>query len=212
MRAGLSSLPATSASSSCTLRVEARPLTETQRLTADMVQGDESAYHEFFARYFDRLLRYLIVAAHGDEELAREALQASLIRVSRRIRIFPADDDLWRWLTTIARHTLVDEQRKRGRRQSLWTRIQQHFAHSPPPPPAVDEPDPENAWLTMLQQGLEDLSLDDRLLLRRKYDDRQSVRTIANELGTTEKAIESRLSRLRLKLRQTVLSHLRHES
>src|SRR5215469_8161218 len=52
------------------------------RLTAEMSCGNERAYKDFYKLYFDRLLRYLLVVTQ-DEEQAREALQATLLRVAR---------------------------------------------------------------------------------------------------------------------------------
>ena len=44
-------------------------------MTRAMTKGDEMAYRNFHEIYFDRLLRYLLVVANGNEEAAREALQ-----------------------------------------------------------------------------------------------------------------------------------------
>ena len=40
-------------------------------LTAAMSHQDESAYREFYRLYFNRLLRYLLVVASGNEDQAR---------------------------------------------------------------------------------------------------------------------------------------------
>ena len=46
------------------------------------------AWRTFYDAYFDRLWRYLLVVAAGNEDAAREALQATLIRVTRHIKVF----------------------------------------------------------------------------------------------------------------------------
>jgi DNA-directed RNA polymerase specialized sigma24 family protein len=46
-------------------------------------------------------------------------------------------------------------------------------------------------------------------MVQQKYFTRQSVREIAAKLQTSEKAIESRLVRIRRKLKQAVLDELR---
>jgi RNA polymerase sigma factor (sigma-70 family) len=55
------------------------------------------------------------------------------------------------------------------------------------------------------------LDPEDRVVLEKKYFEECSVREIAAELGTTEKAVESRLSRVRTKLKESVLKGLNHE-
>ena len=48
-------------------------------------------------------------------------------------------------------------------------------------------------------------------LLTWKYTDSRSVRSIADELQTTDKAVESRLGRIRRKLKDIMLTELKHE-
>src|SRR3989442_913928 len=98
-----------------TMPEEGGPLADTAALTVRMARGDESAYREFYAGYFDRLLRYLLVVTQGREEAAREALQLTLMRVVRHIKKFDTETALWSWLTVLARSSVVDEQRKRTR-------------------------------------------------------------------------------------------------
>ena len=57
-------------------------------LTSALVAGDEAAYRTFHDAYVPRLFRYLLVVTAGDEQAAREALQAALVRVVRHIKIF----------------------------------------------------------------------------------------------------------------------------
>jgi RNA polymerase sigma-70 factor (ECF subfamily) len=81
------------------------------------------------------------------------------------------------------------------------------------PGPSADgdpHPDAEARMLESLQAELERLPSSDRTLIEAKYLQRRSTRELAEELGTTDKAVESRLARLREKLRSTVNSRLKH--
>ena len=60
----------------------------TAQLTSGLVAGDEEAFRKFHADYFDRLFRYHLVVARGNEEMAREALQETFTRVARKPRQF----------------------------------------------------------------------------------------------------------------------------
>ena len=55
------------------------------------------------------------------------------------------------------------------------------------------------------------LPSDERDLIERKYLQTGPVKEIACELQTSEKAIESRLVRIRKKLREAILEQLRDE-
>jgi RNA polymerase sigma factor (sigma-70 family) len=64
----------------------------------------------------------------------------------------------------------------------------------------------------LLAGQLTALPADERQLVERKYLLHQSVREIAEGQQTTEKAVESKLSRVRRKLKDAVLAKLNHES
>ena len=178
-------------------------------LTRRMARGDESAYRAFYDAYFHRLSRYLLVVTAGDEEAAREALQAALVRVVRHIKPFQEEAVFWSWLTVLARSALGDQTRKRRRYLAFLDRFTQHAQIQSVLP---DDGEADTRLLACLQQGLEALPEDERDLLQSKYFARQSVREIAADLESSEKAVESRLGRIRRKLKQAVLEELRHES
>jgi RNA polymerase sigma factor (sigma-70 family) len=176
-------------------------------LTTQMVRGDERAYRQFHDLYFHRLLRYMLVLTSGAEELAREALQGTFLRVVRYIKTFHSEDALWSWLTVLAKSSAIDEFRKAKRYRSLLERF-----FRPEPPPQLPDPEEPNAdMLRRLDAHLHGLSDEERDLLNRKYFEKRSVRDIAFTLGSTEKAIESRLVRIRRRLKETILKELEHE-
>src|ERR1051326_2156017 len=93
-----------------------------------MVAGDETAYRAFYNAYFDRLSRYLLVVASGNEETMREALQLTLLRVVRHIKAFDDEAAFWSWLTVLGRTAFLDETRKRRRYLFFLERFASHAA------------------------------------------------------------------------------------
>lgn len=177
-------------------------------LTRRLVAGDEPAWHAFHDAYYPRLLRYLLVVTRGDEQAARDAVQATFVRAARHIRAFDDEAALWSWLTRLARSALVDDHRRHRRYLGLLER----FLRWSPPADDRDQVDADARLGALLQQLLASLPEDERLLLEQKYLAGEPVRSLALTRGQSEKAIESRLGRIRLKLRETLLHHLRHES
>lgn len=96
-------------------------------LTRRMAEGDETAFRIFYGAYFDRLWRYLLVLAAGDEEASREALQATMLRVVRYIKVFPSEPVFWGWLTVLARSALADQRRKNRRYLAFLDRFTWHL-------------------------------------------------------------------------------------
>ena len=171
---------------------------EIAQLTTDMARGDEDAFREFFDRYFNRLLGYLLVLTHGQEDAAREALQAAMLRIVKHVRRFDSEHTFWNWLTVLARTALIDQERKRSRYGALLDR----FARE-------DSPAPETHLLECLRQSVSMLSKEELTLIEKKYFDGRSVREIAAAHQMTEKAVESRLSRIREKLKRQTLELLK---
>ena len=177
-------------------------------LTRLMKEGDEMAYRTFYDAYYPRLRRYLLVVTSGNEEASKEALQSALVRVVRHIKVFPDDTAFWGWLTVLARSALSDQSRGRRRYLAFLDRFTKH-AHAQHS--VADEPAADAKLLALLDTKLAAMPPEERELVESKYLDCRSVREIAEELGTSEKAIESRLVRIRRKLKSALLESLKHE-
>jgi RNA polymerase sigma factor (sigma-70 family) len=75
----------------------------------------------------------------------------------------------------------------------------------------AEDPQADVRLGALLESSLEALPFDERRLLEAKYSARRSVREIAEELNLSEKAVESRLVRIRHKLKTAMLEGLRRE-
>lgn len=160
-------------------------------------------FHEL---YLDRLTRYLLVVTAGDEHAAREALQGALTRLVRHIRVFDDEPTFWSWLTVLARTAHADDRRQRRRYLAFLDRFARHTEIVATPSPTAAAP-----LDAALARHVSTLPADERALIEWKYAERRAVREIAAQLQTTEKAVESRLTRIRQKLKAALLAELRHE-
>jgi RNA polymerase sigma factor (sigma-70 family) len=177
-------------------------------LTARMARQDEAAFDEFLAAYRDRLFRYVIVLTRGDEEAAQEALQQTLLRIVRHIRRFDDEAVFWSWLTRLARSAVTDDVRKRNRYFAFLSRF---FSRPESQAPEADTNAENPALLDRLESLLPHLPAADAELIRHKYFLGLTSREIATQFETTEKAVESRLVRIRRQLRESILKEVRHE-
>jgi RNA polymerase sigma-70 factor, ECF subfamily len=178
-------------------------------VTSRMVKGDEMAYRLFYDEYYERLRRYLLVVTSGNEEATREALQSTLVRVVKHIRKFSTENELWSWLTVLAKTALFDQTRKRKRYWSFLERFTRHTEIEQSGDVGVES---DAQLMTLLEQGLATLPADEKKLIESKYLQGTSVRELAEEFQTTEKSVESRLVRIRRKLKASLLEGLKHES
>lgn len=173
-----------------------------------MATGDDAAWREFHDAYFARLRHYLLVVTRGDEEAADEALQVALLRAVRHIRRFDTEQAFWGWLTVLARSAASDERRKRSRYLGLLDRF---LAGHPRPEPAAPV-DADQRLSEALVRALQALPAEERSLVERKYLGKMSIHELATAAGETDKAVESRLGRIRRKLKAAILEELKHES
>ena len=178
-------------------------------LVEKLLAHDERAFAEFFDTYAPRLFRFAMRRA-GDEDLAEEITQTTLITAVTRLKTWRGEATLFTWLCTISRRQLVDHWRKTARRPELR--------------PLDDDPDVRAALESLAFGGdrpdATDTVIDGRRLAERvqatldylpnrygdvlewKYLLGLSVNEIAERLGSTPKAVESTLTRARQAFRE----------
>ena len=183
---------------------------EVVALTAGLVAGDDEAYRALHENYAARLRRYLLVVCRGDEDVVQDALQQTLLRVARHARRFDCEGDLWRWLAALARSAAVDGARRQNRYAAALRRYLGWLRPEPVPVEPAD-PDPLERLDQLLEASLDGLPAPDRELLLARYRQHASIRDLAATAGISEKAMESRLARLRARLRAQLLQQLAHE-
>lgn len=185
-------------------REAAAPPTDLLTLTTGMSRGDNVAWGQFHRAYGPMLFSRLLAETRGDYDLAMESLQQAYLRVARHARPCDSAPMFRSWLTMLTRSALQDCRRRRAGFGRMLFRRQSE----------PDDPDTGDAALEALHGALEAalaaLSPDDRALLEGKYFLGRSVRALAEQLGTTEKAVESRLTRARAELKRR-LESLLHE-
>ncbi len=179
---------------------ESSPL---RAFTSALARGDDRAWSDFHRDHGPRLFRQLLAATRGDHDLASEALQQTYLRVARHIRPCDSETQFASWLRTVARSVLHDCWRKNRRFRDLLQR-----RHTDPSD--KDDSASESQLLATLDLALASLSPDDRDLLEAKYLRGSDVRSLAEQLGVTPKAVESRLTRARSALRLQIENALRH--
>lgn len=143
------------------------------------------------------LMRYIIRPILPDDREQEECISDAALRVWEKIDTYdPARGSFTTWLTVLTRNAALNRARKSEPEHRELT----------PDLPAPDS-DPEQQLLKKerlweLRQVLSGLSDGERSLLYRKYYYRQPTAQIARELGTTERAVEGRLYRLKSKLKK----------
>jgi RNA polymerase sigma factor (sigma-70 family) len=160
-------------------------------LTRGLTRCDEAAWRDFHACYFP-LLKSMAVARGIPDCEASEIVQRVYLRVLRHAKVFHKNSDLEAWLACLTRCEAVDTFRRVHRRTWLGERFQQWQDLRRSTPAEMDE---------RLETAMLALDEEDRRLLTRHYVDGWTQDELAAEQCVSTKAVESKLARLRRRLR-----------
>ena len=161
-------------------------------------RGDQEALERLLS-HFDGMLRYIIggiFSDPGEQEECMAQVRAKLWE--GRESYNPDKSTPATWLTAVCRNTAFDHLRRLRRRPQTEELSPRHPDPSPSPEEALLRKERAQA----LARALNTLSRGDYQLFYRKYYYLQSTQRIADELGTTPRAVEGRLYRIRKKLQQ----------
>jgi RNA polymerase sigma factor (sigma-70 family) len=161
-------------------------------LSLGLAHCDEAAWAHFHDRYYGWLISRAMSrgTSAGD---APEIVQHVYLRVLRHAQPFRELDDFEAWLCCLTRCEVIDAARRGKRRTWLGERFQQWQMTR-----SEQQEDPRGERLHEVMAQLED---PERTLVSRHYLEGWSQAELAENAGTTVKAIERQLSRLRLRLR-----------
>ena len=169
-----------------------------KEIIEQLKSGDESALKELQISY-SPLIRYIISPILKDTNKQEECLSEVIMKIWDKIDLYDPEKGSWTaWVTAISRNTALNRIRK--------PRPEVSFENIPTDIPS-SEPTPEEALIQkerekFLKQAIDKLSSKEKALFYRKYYYMQSAAQIAAELGTTERAVEGKLYRIKKKLRK----------
>jgi RNA polymerase sigma factor (sigma-70 family) len=203
----VTSLQIPSAMSDRIIPVATQEAERARLLTERMARGDEEAFSEFHGLYSDRLFRYLLVLTRGQEDFARELCQVTMVKVVRSMREFADEEHLWNWIAQIARNSFIDALRKRKRLPEMLPLSEAEIQSGA----EREAGNHELELMEGLRQSISDLDAAERSLIQEFYFEEKTQHAIAEERQTSSKAVESKLARIRQKLRAILLNKLRYE-
>jgi RNA polymerase sigma-70 factor (ECF subfamily) len=173
-----------------------------RRLIRQLLGGEEAAFNEFFAVYFDRLFRFASLRL-ADEDAARDIVQETMCRALRNLAKFRGEAALFTWLCQICRSQLAEYAERRGRQRRIVVAIDddpalQAVLESAVAPDANPEEQLQQGQLLgLVQRVLDQLPPRYGDALEWKYVEGVSVEVIAARLDVPHVAAQSLLQRAR---------------
>ena len=146
------------------------------------------------------MIAYVIRGILSDPHEQEECLAQVRARVWERWETYDREKaSPATWLTALCRNAAYDRLRAQARQRERRGTLDETMAS---PAPGPEEVLLQKERLETLSRLLSAMSAGDRALFYRKYYYLQSTEQMAAELGTTARAVEGRLYRIRKKLQK----------
>jgi RNA polymerase sigma-70 factor (ECF subfamily) len=176
-----------------------------QAADAACTRDPHDAVRRVFTRTADALYRFILLRVRGRRDVADDLLQQTCLEAAKHRRPPTSPDECEAWLRGIARN-LVRRHWRRMKREAGRLPLEDvertrqwadDLEARPLPPDAMIR----DESISQLLLAVTSLSAADQNLVFAYYFDGRPQAAIASDLGATEKSIESRLFRLRGRLR-----------
>lgn len=155
-----------------------KPSTASRQAFRDLYERHANKIYSFLARFL------------GDEELARDALQETFLRVHRRLSEHDVDASFSSWLYRIARNAGIDLVRRRAKQERLVSAKAERLV---PADDDVVEDAARREQIELTRRALDALEPEDRALLIQRHGLNMKQAALAESFAVTERTIRNRL-------------------
>ncbi len=165
-----------------------------KQLLIDLKYGRPEAVQAWYQEYAAPLRTYIQRKVQSDHD-ADEIVQDTFMECMKHLPLFRGESSIWTWMLNVARHEVADYYRRLYAKKVIQTL---------PVSENQELPELENSYeiSQKVKSVLRKMSATSRELLQRKYIDKQKIKFISQELGKSDKSIESLLFRARLEFRE----------
>jgi RNA polymerase sigma-70 factor (ECF subfamily) len=178
-------------------------------LARSLLSGDEREFDRFFNEYYPRLYRFVLTRADGDEALAQDLAQATLVNAVRALANYRGTASMFTWLCQICRNEMSAHFRRSGNAvdtvaaddESIRPLLEMLESDEDAAPDAVTE---RMQLIRLVQEVLDHLPGNYGNALEWKYIRGDSVEDIAERLEVTTLAAQSLLARARTAFRDAL--------
>lgn len=164
-----------------------------------ILEEEERALLEILYDRYATKVYYKCLGILGDKNIAKDLAHDVMVKVFLNIAKFRGTSQFSSWVYSITYNQCMDHIRKRKRipQESLNT---EDFQYLSTEEIELENKVLEDLKLTQLEQLLDQLKPDDKMILLMRYQDSFSTKQIAEILSISESAVKMRLKRSRDKL------------
>ncbi len=177
-----------------------------RRLMRGLAAGSQEAARELCEEYVPRLRAYVLQRTGLGPEIADEVAEETIVAALRSAQRFRGESTVYTWLCAIARRKVVDQYRRERRQPLSLDSLTADGLALIDEKPLPDEAAQRGEMAEMVHRAIWSLPPEQREAVLGKYLEDRTVADIAADLGKTQKAVESLLSRGRATLRKRLIA------
>lgn len=177
------------------------PTPEADRLVRRVLAGDTAAYADLIRLYESDVWR-IAASLLRDWPATESLVQQAFIDAYRSLHRYQPGTDFGAWVRTVARNRLRKEYRALSRDEQRLAAYREQLAERQ----RAEEPvrDDTDLYLAALRGCRAELTEDEAVLLRLRYEKGLSFEAIASRRGLTPAAVQRAISRIRFRLRACI--------
>lgn len=177
------------------------PTPEADRLVRRVLAGDTAAYADLIRLYESDVWR-IAASLLRDWPATESLVQQAFIDAYRSLHRYQPGTDFGAWVRTVARNRLRKEYRALSRDEQRLAAYREQLAERQRAEgPVRDDTD---LYLAALRGCRAELTEDEAVLLRLRYEKGLSFEAIASRRGLTPAAVQRAISRIRFRLRACI--------
>ncbi len=165
-----------------------------EELVAYLKKGNQK-YFTYFVEKYERVIFQKCKSYVKDIDAAKDLTQEILIKVFLEINSFREDARLSTWLYALIHNTCIDYLRKT--RRNIHAVMSEYLSEEVSFMADYDEELPQDKSIELLEELLEEMTPEGKLILLLKYKEKQPIKDIQQTLGLSESAVKMRLKRAR---------------
>lgn len=166
-------------------------------ITKGILAGDEYFFNLFYKNYFPKFYKYAFVLTKGNQNMIDDTLQDAMIKIIRNIKVFIDESYFWHWCVKIIKGCFIDILRKEINFKSIPMSEDQLTEF-------VKETELNTFCNVEIKKAIALLEPEEKKIIEYKYEENKSSEEIGLAFQMTSKAIDSKLYRIKAKLRESL--------
>jgi len=172
-------------------------------LLQQVAEGDHDAFRQLFDEYWDNIYGVAFTLTKS-REMARDMVQEIFVKIWLVREELTAKDSFRNFLFIVARNHIFSELRKKSRQVHFSEHLQEYFNESPF---HADHPTLYKESASLLQQAIDQLPEQQRLVYQLSREQGWNQEQIALHLQISKSTIKTHMSRALTAIRQYLEGH-----